>query len=200
MNRAMLIFAVVLMIFTFVGCTDRSVGLSEAAEFSSAINDSERNKLEDQSITDDDGTIEQEAVANDGVGYLITDDELNEIFGNIPKKYQNHDRYAVAHPKNDVITTYIWSDGDYMTIETPVPDAMITFYEFISPISNVYAMPEIARIVFDEEKDMLCVNFAAAPEETDKTAIMNSISKSIMENRREGLVAVYFEVNMEPYN
>lgn len=132
--------------------------------------------------------------------HVATQDELDEIFGDIPHKYQNYDKYLVVHPDSETIVTYIMVDGIYETVETMLPDQMITADQYLTPIFEKYEAPEVDRIVFDSEMDMVCVNFTSEPGETDLAPLLESITKTIMEIENLDAEGVCFEVNMQPYS
>lgn len=194
-NRFACTALALMFILTLVGCNQR---IGNTPTDSTATESAEPSAESTVSQEEEPPTNDQ---SSDDPGELVTDDELAEIFGDIPKKYQNYDKYLVAQPKADVITTYIAisPDGGYKMIETPLPDAMLTVYDFLLPIFDDYDVPEIDRIVYDEEQSRICVNFISKINEDEEELVLRSIEKTIMENQSGEYDGVYFEVNMQKY-
>lgn len=139
---------------------------------------------------------------------LDTPEVLGTISGEIPEKYQTNDRYVVSQPQRDVVTTYLYNAADraYSTMETEIPDYMLTVYDYLILVEDRHGPLQIERIVYDVEKNKFCVNFAAdfplsgsgvTPEREQE--VLFSIAKTILENDSLGAEGVYFEIEMQSY-
>jgi len=124
-----------------------------------------------------------------------------------PDKYKVYDRYIVAQSKNSTIKTYLYNNEEqgYTIIEQPIPDYMITIYDYLNPITEKYDKMQIDRIVYDDVQQKICVNFnqdyitTYADDEAANKEILYSIAKTIIENYSLELNGVYIEVDMKPF-